>query len=154
MTAALIAAIAGAALGIWVTWRLHKGHGPWSKRLGHTRFRYANVPVGGMLSLPPAVILALVGVTGVAAVILAAGAGMAVTAIAGRFVDPLAPFGLSPHALSAWQQRGPWWWRLRCWLSRLLGRAACTVEPDDRRSTSWHSADGNRIYIATIRRRA
>lgn len=50
--------------------------------------------------------------------------------------------------------RGPWWWRLRCWLSDLLMNLGNRLEPDDAGLLSWREdgrPDGD-IIIERIRR--
>lgn len=82
----LVASLAGAGLGIVVTARLHAGGGFWAVRVAGTRFRRANLPVGGVLALAAAVVFA-----GAAAELLAAAVTMGEAAIAGRYLDPLPP---------------------------------------------------------------
>lgn len=87
--AAAIAAAAGLAAGIAVTRRLHDdpAAGRWGARLGRTRLRYANLPVGGTLALlasryVPGRLSRPVGALGVGAMLGAVGWGLA---------DPLPP---------------------------------------------------------------
>lgn len=48
--------------------------------------------------------------------------------------------------------RGPWWWRLRCWLADRACEVGCLLEPGDRSSMHWYSDDGSSVYFAQIRR--
>jgi len=92
MTAFALAAlglVAGAGLGIFVTRRLHRRVGGWGARLGRSRFRRANLPVGGSCTLVLTLTLPTPGV--LVPVLLGASAAMAATAIGWRYVDPLPP---------------------------------------------------------------
>ncbi|MDQ3721799.1 MAG: hypothetical protein M3376_01745, partial [Actinomycetota bacterium] len=43
-------AVLGSVVGVTVTAWLHDGDGFWSRRLGRSRFRRANLPVGGTVA--------------------------------------------------------------------------------------------------------
>lgn len=47
--------------------------------------------------------------------------------------------------------RGPWWWRGRCWLADLLARWARALEPGDRTNVSW--IEGDWVVFDRARRR-
>lgn len=83
------AGVAGLAAGIQVTRRLHNDAdaGRWGERLGPTRLRYANLPVGGTIAIAvstrlPRPFTAPVRALGVGALLGAVGWGV---------VDPLPP---------------------------------------------------------------
>lgn len=42
------------------------------------------------------------------------------------------------------EDRGPWWWRLRCWAGDHALRIAAKLEPDDKASAYWFE-DGNYV---------
>jgi hypothetical protein len=79
--------LAGLGAGIVVTRRLHHDPeaGRWGERLGPTKLRYANLPVGGTIAiiaasrLPPRF----------ATPLLASGIGATLGAVGWGFVDPL-----------------------------------------------------------------
>jgi hypothetical protein len=79
----------GLAAGIKVTRGLHQDpdSGKWGERLGSTRLRYANLPVGGMIALAVAVIAPDAITPGIRALGLGALAG----AVGYGFFDPLPP---------------------------------------------------------------
>lgn len=78
----------GAAAAALVTSWLH--YSPfWGQRLGSSRFRRANLPVGGSI----AIAAGLIAPTG-GSVLLAAGIAEAIVAIAWAWVDPLPPVGV------------------------------------------------------------
>ena len=90
MTSPLVSAaafIAGVAAGIKVTRRLHHDPdaGRWGERLGGTRLRYANLPVGGTLAITASLVLP----RPFAAATRALGAGAVVGAVGWGVVDPL-----------------------------------------------------------------
>lgn len=89
MTAAAVAFLIGLALGIGVTDRLHGQATGWGRRLGRSRFRRANLPVGGTIAALLAVVAQLAGSRELVGPLVAAAAAMAVTAIGWRYVDPL-----------------------------------------------------------------
>jgi hypothetical protein len=64
-------------------WDLLMGHG-WGARLGRTRFRCANLPVGGALTAGAALLWPSLAVS-----LLVVAAGMTVSAVGWRYVDPL-----------------------------------------------------------------
>ncbi len=84
---------AGLVAGITVTRRLHAdpNAGRWGERIGRTRLRFANLPVGGTLAigvsfvLPPPLALA----------VRALGAGALIGAVGWGFADPLPPLACS-----------------------------------------------------------
>jgi hypothetical protein len=80
---------AGLAAGIKVTRGLHQDAeaGRWGERLGGTRLRYANLPVGGTIALAVAIIAPDVVTPAVRALGLGAFAG----AVGYGFFDPLPP---------------------------------------------------------------
>jgi len=80
---------AGLAAGITVTRRLHEDPdaGIWGERIGETRLRFANIPVGGTIAMASSSHLPV----GVAGVVRALGAGALVGAVGWGFVDPLPP---------------------------------------------------------------
>ena len=80
------AALFGFAVAAAITAYEH-GRDPvgwWGQRIGHSRWRRANLPAGGTLVLVAGVALS-------SPMLLAAAAGMAAAAISARFVDPLPP---------------------------------------------------------------
>jgi hypothetical protein len=79
----------GLAAGINVTRRLHQDpdSGRWGERLGSTRLRYANLPVGGTIALAVAVIAP----DSVTPCIRALGLGALAGALGYGFFDPLPP---------------------------------------------------------------
>lgn len=83
----LVAALAFAVAAA-ITRYEHRREPPgwWGQRIGGTRWRRANLPAGGTLML----LLALT-IPAAATHFLAAAAGMAIAAIAGRVADPLPP---------------------------------------------------------------
>jgi len=80
---------AGLAAGLQVTRGLHSDpdSGRWGERLGRTRLRFANLPVGGTL----AIVVSLLLPRRVALVIRSLGAGALVGAVGYGFADPLPP---------------------------------------------------------------
>lgn len=84
---------AGLAAGIAVTRRLHgdPDAGRWGERLGRTRLRYANLPVGGTIAIAVSFLLP----RGAATPVRALGAGALAGAVGWGFVDPLPPAELS-----------------------------------------------------------
>lgn len=85
----ILATLAGTALGVVVTVRLHATSTGWGRRLGRTRFRRANLPVGGTIAALLAVVAHRAGSRELVGPLVAAAAAMAVTAIGWRYVDPL-----------------------------------------------------------------
>lgn len=85
-------AAAALAIAIAVTHHAHSRGGFWAQRLGQTRFRRANLPVGGTILA----IGALLAPSAAAMPLGAAAAAMAAAAIAWRYVDPLPPFAPAP----------------------------------------------------------
>jgi hypothetical protein len=84
--------IVGYVIGFVVTEHLDKSDECWAGRIGHTRWRYANLPVGGVA----AGILALIFMS----IPLAAMAlGMAVAAIQWRFIAPLPKISEDHHEI-------------------------------------------------------
>ena len=82
---------AGLGAGVVVTRRLHgdPDAGRWGQRIGRTRLRFANVPVGGTIALAVSRVLP----AGAAVPVRALGAGALVGAVGWGFVDPLPPAG-------------------------------------------------------------
>jgi hypothetical protein len=80
---------AGLAAGVKVTRRLHEDPdaGRWGERLGSTRLRYANIPLGGAVALGVASIAPDIATPAVRAL----GLGALVGALGYGFVDPLPP---------------------------------------------------------------
>jgi hypothetical protein len=80
---------AGLAAGIKVTKGLHEDPDPgrWGERLGSTRLRYANLPLGGTVALA----VAIVAPDGITPGIRALGLGALVGAVGYGFFDPLPP---------------------------------------------------------------
>ena len=89
MGASVPAFAAGLAAGIKVTRDLHSDPdaGKWGDRLGSTRLRYANLPVGGTI----AIVVALLLPKRAAGPARALGAGAVVGAVGWGIVDPLPP---------------------------------------------------------------
>lgn len=85
--ATLVAFSAGLTAGMAVTRRLHGAPdaGRWGERLGRTRLRYADLPVGGTLAIG----LSLVLPPRVVAPVRALGAGALAGAVGWGFADPL-----------------------------------------------------------------
>ncbi len=80
---------AGLAAGIVVTRRLHGDPeaGRWGERIGRTRLRFANLPVGGTIAIGVSLVLPGRAATAVRAL----GAGALAGAVGWGFVDPLPP---------------------------------------------------------------
>ncbi len=80
---------AGLTAGITVTRRLHSDPeaGKWGERIGRTRLRFANIPVGGTI----AITLSSVLPTPLAGPVRALGAGAVLGAVGWAAVDPLPP---------------------------------------------------------------
>jgi len=89
----LAAAAAGLAAGIKVTRRSHVAPSSpgWAERVGRTRLRRSDLPVGGTLALLVAAGLQLAGQSGAALVVAGLGAGAAVGAVGTGLADPLPP---------------------------------------------------------------
>jgi hypothetical protein len=81
----------GLAAGIKVTKGLHEAPdaGRWGERLGNTRLRYANIPVGGMIALAAALILP----DAITPAVRALGLGALAGAVGYGFFDPLPAAG-------------------------------------------------------------
>lgn len=90
-TEIMLAGFNGFLLGVVVTAWLHRGGGYpagyWQGRIFSSRFRRANLPVGGALAGVAALIAWPLG--GPSSKIGAAALGMALAAVGGRIVDPL-----------------------------------------------------------------
>jgi hypothetical protein len=95
LVASLAAAAVGLAAGVKVTRHSHVSPSSpgWARRVGATRLRRSDLPVGGTLALAVALVLQLVGQSGPAAVVGALGAGAAVGAVGTGLADPLPPAG-------------------------------------------------------------
>ena len=80
---------AGLAAGIAVTRRLHSSPdaGRWGERIGRTRLRFANLPVGGTIAIAASLLLP----RNVAVPVRALGAGALVGAVGWGIADPLPP---------------------------------------------------------------
>lgn len=76
-------AIGGVVAGL-VTERLHNGQTFWSRRIGRTRFRYANLPVGGAVAFTVAAFLPYPGTW----IAVSAGLAMLTVAVGWAWVDP------------------------------------------------------------------
>ena len=89
MRASVLAFAAGLAAGLKVTSDLHSDPdaGKWGERLGSTRLRYANLPVGGTIALAVSLLLP----DGAARPVRALGAGAVVGAVGWGIADPLPP---------------------------------------------------------------
>ena len=89
MRVPVVAFAAGLAAGIKVTSDLHSNldAGRWGDRLGRTRLRYANLPVGGTI----AIVVSLLLPEPVAGPARALGAGAVVGAVGWGIADPLPP---------------------------------------------------------------
>ncbi len=79
----------GLVAGIAVTRRLHGDPeaGRWGERIGATRLRFANLPVGGTIAIAVSAVLP----PRAAAAARALGAGALVGALGWGFADPLPP---------------------------------------------------------------
>jgi len=91
--AAVVAAIIGLALGIVVTRHAHASPSSpgWALRVGRTRLRRSDLPVGGTLALLVALGLLLFGQLWPATVVGALGVGAAAGAVGTGLADPLPP---------------------------------------------------------------
>lgn len=90
---ALAAVVLGLAAGIVVTRHSHRSPSSpgWAERVGNTRLRRSDLPVGGTLALVVALVLQLVGQSGAALVVAGLGVGAAVGAVGTGLADPLPP---------------------------------------------------------------
>ncbi len=90
---AVAATLVGLAAGVVVTRHSHASPSSprWVLRVGRTRLRRSDLPVGGTLALVVALVLALAGQSGAATVIAALGVGAAVGAVGTGLADPLPP---------------------------------------------------------------
>ena len=91
--AALAAGVVGLALGVVVTRHSHASPSspPWALRVGRTRLRRSDLPLGGTLALVVALVLALAGQPNAATVVAALGVGAAAGAVGTGLTDPLPP---------------------------------------------------------------
>ncbi|MEA2704543.1 MAG: hypothetical protein QOD63_2488 [Actinomycetota bacterium] len=91
--ASLVAAAVGLAAGVKVTRHSHVSPSSpgWATRVGGTRLRRSDLPVGGTLALLVALVLMLAGKGSAAAVVGALGAGAALGAVGTGLADPLPP---------------------------------------------------------------
>ena len=89
MRASVLAFAAGLAAGLKVTSDLHSDPdaGKWGERLGSTRLRYANLPVGGTIAIAVSLLLP----KRAAGPVRALGAGAVVGAVGWGIADPLPP---------------------------------------------------------------
>lgn len=87
------ASAVGLAAGVAITRHAHRRPitPGWAKRVGRTRFRRANLPVGGTLVLLVAAALHRAGRTRAAHVVAALGLGAAAGPVATGLADPLPP---------------------------------------------------------------
>ncbi len=87
----LAAAAVGLAAGVKVTRHAHASPSSpaWAERVGRTRLRRSDLPVGGTLALLTALGLRLAGRPGPALVVAGLGAGAAIGAVATGVADPL-----------------------------------------------------------------
>jgi hypothetical protein len=90
---AVIAAAVGGAAGIMVTRRAHRAPSSpgWDKRVGRTRLRRSDLPIGGTLALVVALVLKLAGRPGIALVVAGLGVGAACGAVGTGLSEPLPP---------------------------------------------------------------
>jgi len=88
---AVLALVAGSALGVVVTRGLHRNPAKrfWNTRLGATPLRRANLPVGGALAAVVAGVLVACGAYDAAVVVGGLGIGMAAGAIGVGLAEPL-----------------------------------------------------------------
>jgi hypothetical protein len=88
-----VALVAGLGASAAVTRHSHASPSSpgWALRVGRTRLRRSDMPVGGTLLLMVALVLALLGQSGAAAVVGALGIGSAVGAVGTGLADPLPP---------------------------------------------------------------
>ncbi len=91
--ASLAAALVGLAAGVVVTRHSHRAPSSpgWALRVGRTRLRRSDLPVGGTLALLVALVLALLGQSGAATVVAALGVGAGAGAVGTGLADPLPP---------------------------------------------------------------
>jgi len=93
VASAAAAAVAGLAAGVKVTRHSHASPSSpgWAKRVGRTRLRRSDLPVGGTLALVVALGLQLAGQSDAALVVAGLGAGAAAGAVGTGIGDPLPP---------------------------------------------------------------
>lgn len=114
---AAAAAAAGLTAGVAVTRHSHRSPSSpgWALRVGRTRLRRSDMPVGGTLALRAAVVLRATGRSGPASVVAALGAGAALGAVGTGLADPLPPAGSRQQNLGSpgrWRDPGrPVRWR-------------------------------------------
>ncbi len=91
VAASVVAAAVGLAAGVKVTRHSHASPSSpgWAKRVGGSRLRRSDLPVGGTLALLTALVLRVAGKRGAAAVVASLGAGAAVGAVGTGLADPL-----------------------------------------------------------------
>ncbi len=89
----LVAGLVGLAAGVVVTRHSHRSPSSpkWALRVGRTRLRRSDLPVGGTLAVVVALVLALAGQSGPAKVVAALGVGAAAGAVGTGLADPLPP---------------------------------------------------------------
>ncbi|MEA2932907.1 MAG: hypothetical protein QOI56_1692 [Actinomycetota bacterium] len=93
VAASVAAAAVGLLAGVQVTRHSHRAPSSpaWAERVGRSRLRRSDLPVGGTLALVAALALQLAGQSGPAAVVAALGAGAAIGAVGTGLADPLPP---------------------------------------------------------------
>jgi hypothetical protein len=93
VVASLVAGLVGLAAGVVVTRHSHRSPSSpkWALRVGRTRLRRSDLPVGGTAALVLALVLALAGQSGPATVVAALGVGAAAGAVGTGLADPLSP---------------------------------------------------------------
>lgn len=93
VVAAAVAAAVGLAAGVGVTRHSHRSPSSpgWAKRVGGTRLRRSDLPVGGTLALVVALGLQVAGQSDAALVVAGLGAGAAAGAVGTGLADPLPP---------------------------------------------------------------
>ena len=77
----------GLGVGVYVTQKLHASNGFWAKRIPGTRYRYADLPVGGTVAFGAALLAR--NHPGLSHMLIAAGMGMTAGAVGTGIADPL-----------------------------------------------------------------
>jgi hypothetical protein len=91
--AAIVAATFGLTLGVAVTRRAHRhpSSPAWAARVGSSRLRRADLPVGGTSALVVAGVLRRAGRSKAALIVAALGLGATLGAVGTGLAEPLAP---------------------------------------------------------------